>query len=494
MEALISLLSCMKGSNSKVFFGGSEKLISGRNLKSGFFEVLNSARNPDEICDVLGDYTRKSRNKKKNSLLQTAPIIFDSSCMKEILSPFISQMNGNITGNLDTQVNDQNNETNLETDLSISSGNRGKHGNLIKRIINLGTRENKINPSDRELKQLDISVKTLNGQLTGIETNKPDENRITGDLITSNIDNNSGILLTNEKTNDVKMQDLTDYLSGRNKQTSRVEISTNSDTSNRIEGIKVKSQSLQNPVQNATHVNPSVKVNDTNNKKGNNNLRLIPNARQWVNSKLEFKYTREFKNVNHPEPENVQGDPEISISNPVQKTTIKEINHPDEVTEVNVKTHYSNELSPVSNAENKDSEGVRMPDLIEKLSKVMTRYSSSETNKREVIKVSLEPPQLGKVSVTLRMENDVLHTDFVCSREVAMYIREGIPELASTLAENGISLGESNINTGWGCSSEDPGRDRWESDNSSDDKTAIADIDYDDNPLIASDSRYSYLI
>lgn len=74
-------------------------------------------------------------------------------------------------------------------------------------------------------------------------------------------------------------------------------------------------------------------------------------------------------------------------------------------------------------------------------------FSSGEDDKK-VMKVEVAPPNLGEVKITLEMKKNVLHADFQCSSEAGKTIGEYIPSLEETLADCGIQLGSSNIDTG----------------------------------------------
>lgn len=468
MEALVSLLSNMTGSLQRATSAGKKGFESDKKLKSGFCGILNSTRNQNGVCVVSGNNQKESRKKKKNVILQTAPLVFDSNIMKEILSTLVSQMNAMIAGDTNLQANDCKLQVGLDNELLLSQGEPGK---------------------------------ILNGNLSNLQQKtpgKPDGNNSLRDLNRENNKNNLELLSTNKKLNFVEVQKQEILSTDNDKQADdsrpdisevmkKVEILATADTRQPGDSKENRRfQPLQSPAEKDSLHNLSVKTGNIDNQ---DKMKMIPDEKHSDNSRLEFQYIKKFNNNDRLE--KLQADPEVRIEDRIEETSVRDIKHLDEVI---VKTYSPGELSTVTNAKEENSVGVRMSDLTEKLAGIMTRFSNQEANNREIVEIKLEPPRLGKVSITLQMENEVLRTDFVCSRESAEYIRESIPELVSSLAENGIVLGESNINMGWGRSPEDSGRNKWESDNHSDDKSTIVDVDSEDTVQIVGESRYSFLI
>ncbi|MCD4786572.1 MAG: flagellar hook-length control protein FliK [Candidatus Eremiobacteraeota bacterium] len=462
MEALISLLSNLKSSFHRASSGNKNELASDKNLKPYFFRTLNSVRDAGGICDISGNSPKKTHNKKKNAKLQTAPLAFDSNIMKEILSPLISQMNVKNDGNDCKPQKDP--DTKLSTSL-------GKYGNFLNSIINDESKGNNLNVLGGEIKQVDKSGKTVNGNLSNLQPKVPDKLDENEALTDFNSNKNNLKLPSTNRTSNVAATSIPELLStGRHKHV-----------------YDLKPGTLRR-----TDKPGEVKVNlsvGTGNIAGRDKVKLIPDEKHSDNSKLEFQYIKKFNN--NDQSEKLQTDPKIRIEDQIEETSTKDIKHLDEVI---VKNYSSNELSALTNVKEKEPVGVKLSDLTEKLTETMTRFSNQEANNREIVEIRLEPPRLGKVNITLQMENEVLRTDFVCSREAAEYIRESIPELVSALAQNGITLGESNINLGWGRSPEDSGRNKWESSNSSDDKSTNIEVDSEDTIQIVGESRYSFLI
>ncbi|MFP4497897.1 MAG: flagellar hook-length control protein FliK [Vulcanimicrobiota bacterium] len=86
-------------------------------------------------------------------------------------------------------------------------------------------------------------------------------------------------------------------------------------------------------------------------------------------------------------------------------------------------------------------------ELAKEVFKVVQDFASKKADNSKTIEISLDPPQLGKISVSLKMEEGgAVRSQFTCSPETAGVIKEHLVELKTALNNHGLSLGESFVN------------------------------------------------
>jgi flagellar hook-length control protein FliK len=87
-------------------------------------------------------------------------------------------------------------------------------------------------------------------------------------------------------------------------------------------------------------------------------------------------------------------------------------------------------------------------ELVDRIADIMTNYCKSGENGEKTIEFTISPPNLGKVSVTLQMQEGTLRSTFVCTPENTDTVKNSLPELRQILINSGINLGEATVDTG----------------------------------------------
>lgn len=122
----------------------------------------------------------------------------------------------------------------------------------------------------------------------------------------------------------------------------------------------------------------------------------------------------------------------------------------DSVNEINqarqeLQAKQVQDAAPVKSTVDK---AITLSELPQKVSRVMERFWKDPDKGESKVELRLDPPQLGRVKVSLTIEKGVLHSEFTCSGEASNQIRQNLHQLRADLAGQGITLGQTTVNDG----------------------------------------------
>jgi flagellar hook-length control protein FliK len=144
---------------------------------------------------------------------------------------------------------------------------------------------------------------------------------------------------------------------------------------------------------------------------------------------------------------------------------------------------------------------IPMAELSQRVADTVINLYRSGKSGEETFEFAISPPNLGRVAVTLQMQEGVIRSSFVCTPENVDAVRSSLPELRQILVNGGINLGECSVDVGqqhaqWSLAQQQQ-RQHWNKINSGRKREEEADDKITSLPgitMTTNNSLYNYVI